>query len=61
MIVEPIQGNGGMIMPTRTYFRDVKALLERYGVLLIADEIKLDLDVLVKCLLWSILTLYPIL
>ncbi|WP_339268474.1 aspartate aminotransferase family protein [Paenibacillus sp. FSL R5-0744] len=40
MIVEPIQGNGGMIMPTRTYFRDVKALLERYGVLLIADEIQ---------------------
>lgn len=40
MIVEPIQGNGGMIMPTRTYFRDVKTLLERYGVLLIADEIQ---------------------
>ncbi len=27
-------------MPTPTYFRDVKTLLERYGVLLIADEIQ---------------------
>lgn len=40
MIVEPIQGNGGMIMPSPDYFRQVKALLERYGVLLIADEIQ---------------------
>lgn len=40
MIVEPIQGNGGMIVPTESYFSDVKALLERYGVLLIADEIQ---------------------
>ncbi|ASA25447.1 aspartate aminotransferase family protein [Paenibacillus donghaensis] len=40
MIVEPIQGNGGMIMPAPDYFRQVKVLLERYGVLLIADEIQ---------------------
>lgn len=40
MIVEPIQGNGGMIVPTESYFSEVKALLERYGVLLIADEIQ---------------------
>ncbi|MHA6532373.1 aspartate aminotransferase family protein [Paenibacillus sp. BAC0078] len=40
MIVEPIQGNGGMIMPALTYFREVKALLDQYGVLLIADEIQ---------------------
>ncbi|OKP99989.1 aspartate aminotransferase family protein [Paenibacillus sp. P46E] len=40
MIVEPIQGNGGMIMPALTYFREVKALLEAYGVLLIDDEIQ---------------------
>ncbi|AIQ44849.1 aminotransferase class III [Paenibacillus sp. FSL R7-0273] len=40
MIVEPIQGNGGMIMPAPSYFRKVKALLEQYGVLLIDDEIQ---------------------
>ncbi|AKG37956.1 aspartate aminotransferase family protein [Paenibacillus durus] len=40
MIAEPIQGNGGMIMPERSYFRSVKSLLEQYGVLLIADEIQ---------------------
>lgn len=40
MIAEPIQGNGGMIMPVSSYFRDVKALLEKYGVLLIDDEIQ---------------------
>ncbi|WNS41761.1 aspartate aminotransferase family protein [Paenibacillus sp. MMS20-IR301] len=40
MIVEPIQGNGGMIMPALSYFREVKALLEEYGVLLIDDEIQ---------------------
>ncbi|GBF76461.1 aspartate aminotransferase family protein [Paenibacillus sp. 598K] len=40
MIVEPIQGNGGIIVPPSWYFREVKALLERYGVLLICDEIQ---------------------
>lgn len=40
MIIEPIQGNGGMIAPPDWYFREVKALLEQYGVLLIADEIQ---------------------
>lgn len=40
MIVEPIQGNGGMIMPVSWYFREVKALLEAYGILLIDDEIQ---------------------
>ncbi|MGZ9586380.1 aspartate aminotransferase family protein [Paenibacillus marinisediminis] len=40
MIVEPIQGNGGMITPPDWYFREVKTLLEQHGVLLIADEIQ---------------------
>ncbi|MEK5479846.1 aspartate aminotransferase family protein [Paenibacillus sp. FSL R5-0407] len=40
MIVEPIQGNGGIIVPPDWYFPEVKALLEQYGVLLIADEIQ---------------------
>ncbi|BCG57015.1 aspartate aminotransferase family protein [Paenibacillus sp. URB8-2] len=40
LIAEPIQGNGGMIMPELSYFRSVKTLLEQYSVLLIADEIQ---------------------
>ncbi|WP_245583496.1 aspartate aminotransferase family protein [Paenibacillus assamensis] len=40
MIVEPIQGNGGMIVPPDWYFREMKALLAEYGILLIADEIQ---------------------
>lgn len=40
MIVEPIQGNGGMIVPPDWYFREQKAMLEEHGILLIADEIQ---------------------
>lgn len=40
MIIEPIQGNGGIIMPAPSYFREVKALLEQYGILLIDDEVQ---------------------
>lgn len=40
MIVEPIQGNGGIIVPPAWYFSEVKRLLEQYGVLLIADEVQ---------------------
>lgn len=40
MIVEPIQGNGGMIVMPDGYLSRAKALLEQYGVLLIADEIQ---------------------
>ena len=40
MIVEPIQGNGGMIVMPDGYLARAKALLDAYGVLLIADEIQ---------------------
>lgn len=40
MIVEPIQGNGGMIVPPDWYFHELKAMLEEHGILLIADEIQ---------------------
>lgn len=38
MIVEPIQGNGGVRYPHRDYFKRLKALLAKYQVLLIMDE-----------------------
>lgn len=40
MIVEPIQGNGGMIVMPEGYLARAKKMLESYGVLLIADEIQ---------------------
>ncbi|MGG4105311.1 aspartate aminotransferase family protein [Paenibacillus lautus] len=40
MIVEPIQGNGGMIVPPDWYFHELKMMLEEHGILLIVDEIQ---------------------
>lgn len=40
MILEPLQGNGGIIMYPRDYIKRVKSLLEKYDVLLIVDEIQ---------------------
>lgn len=37
-LVEPVLGSGGVIVPPRGFFEAVKALCERYGALLIADE-----------------------
>lgn len=40
MIAEPIQGVGGAITPPDGYFQEVKKILEKYGVLFIADEVQ---------------------
>jgi 4-aminobutyrate--pyruvate transaminase len=39
LIAEPIMGAGGVIMPPATYFQQVQAVLQKYDVLLIADEV----------------------
>lgn len=38
MIIEPIQGNGGVRYPHRDYFKRLKAILEEFDVVLIMDE-----------------------
>ncbi|MCG3201403.1 MAG: Putrescine--pyruvate aminotransferase [Gammaproteobacteria bacterium] len=38
-IGEPVQGAGGMIIPPATYWPEINRICERYGVLLIADEV----------------------
>jgi 4-aminobutyrate aminotransferase len=40
MMLEPIQGNGGIIMYPNDYVKKVKALLEKHNVLLIVDEVQ---------------------
>ncbi len=39
-IAEPIQGVGGTITPPDDYFKEVKKVLDNYGVLFIADEVQ---------------------
>jgi L-2,4-diaminobutyrate transaminase len=38
-IAEPLQGAGGVIVPPRTYWERIQAVLREYDVLLIADEV----------------------
>jgi 4-aminobutyrate--pyruvate transaminase len=38
-IAEPVMGAGGVIVPPRTYFPKVQAVLKKHDVLLIADEV----------------------
>lgn len=38
-IAEPVQGAGGVIVPPATYFPKIQAVLKKYDVLLIADEV----------------------
>ncbi len=39
-VFEPIQGEGGYVVPPPGYFQRLKKLAEKYGLLLIADEIQ---------------------
>jgi putrescine---pyruvate transaminase len=38
-IGEPIQGAGGVIVPPTTYWPEIQRICDRYGILLIADEV----------------------
>jgi L-2,4-diaminobutyrate transaminase len=38
-IAEPVMGAGGVLVPPATYFERIQAVLRRYDVLLIADEV----------------------
>jgi 4-aminobutyrate aminotransferase / (S)-3-amino-2-methylpropionate transaminase / 5-aminovalerate transaminase len=39
-IAEPVWGEGGIIVPPPNYFREVKKVLDHYGILFIADEVQ---------------------
>jgi len=39
-IAEPVMGEGGIIVPPANYFKEVKKVLDKYGILFIADEVQ---------------------
>lgn len=42
-IFEPIQGEGGYVVPPRGFFEELRKLADRYGILLIDDEVQMGL------------------
>jgi 4-aminobutyrate aminotransferase len=40
IVVEPIQGEGGYIVPPRNFLPDLRRLSEKHGILLIVDEVQ---------------------
>ena len=40
-MVEPIQGEAGVVVPSDGYLRGVRSLCDKYNVLFIADEVSL--------------------
>lgn len=40
IILEPLQGEGGFIVPTTTFIQGVRNICDKYGIIMIADEIQ---------------------
>src|SRR5690606_14846114 len=40
VIIEPVQGEGGFVVPSAFFIRELKALCEKHGILFIADEVQ---------------------
>jgi len=40
MFVEPVQGEGGYVVPPDDYFPRLKKILDKYGILIVDDEIQ---------------------
>jgi len=38
-IAEPVQGAGGVIIPPGTYWTEIQRIVDKYGILLISDEV----------------------
>lgn len=51
-VAEPLQGTGGYIVPPKGYFKELKKVLDKYGILFVADEVQMGFYRTGK--LWSI-------
>lgn len=51
-VAEPLQGTGGYIVPPMGYFKELKKVLDKYGILFVVDEIQMGFYRTGK--LWSI-------
>ena len=40
VIMEPVQGEGGFIIPSKTFVQGIKRICEQHGILFIADEVQ---------------------
>ncbi len=40
MFIEPVQGEGGYVIPPDEYFKRLKKILDKYGILLVDDEVQ---------------------
>jgi putrescine---pyruvate transaminase len=38
-IAEPVQGAGGVVIPPRTYWPEIQRIVDKYGILLVVDEV----------------------
>ena len=50
--VETLQGTGGYVLPPKNFFRELKKVLDQYGILLVVDDIQMGFFRTGK--LWSI-------
>lgn len=40
VFVEPVQGEGGYVVPPKKFFDELRAVCDRHGILLVADEVQ---------------------
>ncbi|NJE42309.1 leucine/methionine racemase [Thermococcus sp. GR6] len=40
LFAEPIQGDAGMVVPPKGYFKKIKRILDEHGILLVVDEVQ---------------------
>lgn len=50
--VEPLQATGGYVIPPKNYFKELKKVMDQYGILMVVDEIQMGFYRTGK--LWSI-------
>src|SRR5271170_1649602 len=40
IVVEPVQGEGGYVVPPKKFFDELRRVADKYGILIIADEVQ---------------------